>query len=230
MALTRPRWVRRSDEGVEANSRLTSGAGALLFVLLAAEGVTVLRVRGLLSAHVFIGMLLVPPILVKMASTGWRFVRYYAGSPAYRQKGPPPALLRLMGPAVVVLTVVLFGSGIALVLLPRSDHGQLLTIHKASFVLWFVAMTVHVLGHLLETARLAPADWLRRTRRDVGGAGARQWTLVASIVVGCLLGALMLGPTSTYRSQHHFRDRVGAPGSLTPARTQALPKLSPALR
>lgn len=233
MKPTGPRGVSRrrgkgSDHEVEANSRLTSGAGALLFVLLAAEGVTVLSVRGLLSAHVFIGMLLVPPVLVKMASTGWRFVRYYAGSPAYRQKGPPPALLRLLGPAVVVLTVVLFASGIALVLLPRSDRGLLLTTHKASFVLWFGAMTIHVLGHLVETARLAPADWLRRTRRDVGGAGARQWTLAASVVIGCLLGAIMLGPTSTYRSEHHFRDGVGANGAPAPSRPLATRRRAPA--
>lgn len=192
-------------EGVEANSRLTAGAGALVFVLLAAEGVTILRVRGLLSAHVFIGMLLVPPVLVKMASTGWRFLRYYAGSPAYRQKGPPPVLLRLLGPAVVVLTIVVFASGIALVLAPSSFHGKLLLLHKASFVLWFAATAIHVLGHLIETARLAPADWLRRTSRDVAGAGARRWALVSATVLGCLLGILMLGPTSTYSSQHHFK-------------------------
>jgi hypothetical protein len=162
-------------------------------VLLAAEGLTVLRVRGLLFAHVFIGMMLVPPVLVKIASTGWRFARYYAGSPAYRCKGAPPVLLRLLGPAVV-LTIVLLGSGIALVLAPSSFHGQLLTIHKASFVLWFAAMAVLVLEHLVDTARLGPADWVRRTHRDAAGAGARRWALVSSVVAGCLLGALMLGP------------------------------------
>jgi hypothetical protein len=46
----------------------------------------------------------------------------------------------------------------------------LLKVHKASFVLWFGAMTIHVLGHLGEVFRLAPRDWLRRTRRDVTGA------------------------------------------------------------
>jgi hypothetical protein len=41
--------------------------------------------------------------------------------------------------------------------------------------------------------RLAPRDWLRRTRRDVTGAGARQWLIAASLVVGILLGVLFLG-------------------------------------
>jgi hypothetical protein len=185
---------------VESNARLTGGAAAVLLVLLAIEGVTVLRVRGLLSWHVFIGMVLVPPVLLKIGSTSWRFVRYYGGAPAYRRKGPPPALLRLLGPVVVILTLVLFASGIGLILGPHSLRHSLLFFHKASFVLWFGAMTVHVLGHLLDTARLAPRDWARRTRSDVAGATARQWALAASLVVGAVLGVLMLAPTAHY---HH---------------------------
>lgn len=201
------------DRSVEANSRITAGAGALLFVLLAAEGVTILRVRGLLSAHVFIGMLLIPPVLVKLASTGWRFARYYSGTPAYVRKGPPPPLLRLLGPAVVVLTVAVFASGVALVLAPSAAGGRLLLIHKASFVLWFAVTAIHVLGHLLETARLAPLDWLRRSRRQVTGAVARQWLLVGSLVVGAVLGAAMLGPTSSYEPHHGVHDGMRAPAT-----------------
>ena len=50
------RAERRADAGVAANARLTaSDAVVLLLVLLAAEGVTILRVRELLTPHVFIG-------------------------------------------------------------------------------------------------------------------------------------------------------------------------------
>jgi hypothetical protein len=55
------------------------------------------RIRPLISPHVFIGMVLIPPVLVKVASTTWRFARYYQGAPAYRRKGPPPVALRLLG-------------------------------------------------------------------------------------------------------------------------------------
>ena len=182
-----------SEEGVRSNARLTAATGAVLVVLLAAEGVTIVRVRGLLSAHVFIGMLLVPPVLLKVGSTTWRFVRYYAGSPAYRRKGPPPTLLRLLGPFVVILTIVVFASGIALLLMGSGLRHDVLFVHKASFVLWFGVTTVHVLGHLVDTARIAPLDWLRRTRRDVAGAGARQWALVSSLALGVPLGLLFLG-------------------------------------
>ena len=174
------------------NARLTAANAAVLLILLAAEGVTVLRVRQLLSPHVFIGMVLIPPVLLKVGSTTWRFTRYYRGAPAYRRKGAPPILLRLLGPVVVVLTLVLLASGVGLLLVGQSWLPLLLKVHKASFVLWFGAMTVHVLGHLAEVARLAPRDWLRRTRRDVRGAGRRQWLIAASLVVGVLLGFLLL--------------------------------------
>ena len=82
------RAARRADVGVAANARLTASNAVVLLVLLAAEGVTILWVRELLTPHVFIGMVLVPPVLLKVASTGWRFARYYRGAPAYRRKGP----------------------------------------------------------------------------------------------------------------------------------------------
>jgi len=179
-------------QGVEGNQRLTGLTAAVLLVLLAAEGATLLGVGRLITPHVFIGMLLVPPVLVKIGSTGWRIVRYYRGSPAYRAKGPPPVILRLLGPVVVLLTVVVIGSGIALLLVPHSLSDRILFVHKASFVLWFGAMTIHVLGHLVETAEMAPADLVRRTRRQVRGADARLWAQAASLVVGAILGIVML--------------------------------------
>ena len=191
-SLAGSRREQRQDEGVEGNSRLTGTTAAVLFVLFAAEGLTVLRIRSLLTAHVFVGMLLVPPIVVKIGSTTWRFVRYYAGAPAYRRKGPPPPLLRLLGPVMIVLTVIMFASGIALLLGPTSMRSSLLFIHKASFVLWLGATAVHVLGHLLDTARLAPQDWVARTRHQVQGANARQWLVASSVAVGLVLGVMVI--------------------------------------
>ena len=192
----RPRDKNTSEAespGVEANARLTASTAVVLVVLLAVEGVTIVRVRALLTLHVFVGMLLVPPVLVKMASTTYRFVRYYAGSPAYRRQGPPLLVLRLLGPVVVASTIVVFGSGIALILAGSTGRSSLLLLHKASFVLWFGAMTAHVLGHLADTAELAPRDWVRTTRRDVAGAGLRQWTIAGSLVAGALVGLVFLG-------------------------------------
>ncbi len=159
----------------------------VLLVLLAVEGFTILRVGRLLTLHVFVGMLLVPPVLLKMGSTLWRFGQYYRGKEEYRRKGPPVPVLRVLGPVVIILTAVVFGTGIALLLGPQSIRTQMLRLHQISFILWFGAMTIHVLGHIVETARVAPRDWMRRTRRQVDGAGARQWALAVSIVLGLVL-------------------------------------------
>lgn len=201
------RAERRADAAVESNARLTGTAAAILLVLLAAEGATVLSTRRLLTPHVFIGMLLIPPIAVKIGSTMWRFARYYRGDAAYRRKGPPHWVLRVLGPFVVVLTVVLFASGIVVLVGPTSLHNQALFVHKASFVLWFGTMVIHVLGHLRDTARLAPLDLVRRNRRVIRGAGAREGLLAASLVVGVVVALAMVGPASRYhvqpRSHHH---------------------------
>ena len=181
----RVRGVRRF--GTEANARLTSSTALVLLVLLAIEGFTVLRVGSLLTLHVFIGMLLVPPILVKLASTFWRFAKYYTGSREYREKGPPPVVLRLLGPFVAILTIILFASGILLLFVPLAWRGNMLLLHQASFVLWFACMTIHVLGHVKETAELSTRDWVRRTRVTVAGSPWRRLAITASLVCGVAL-------------------------------------------
>ena len=198
---TRPIGPSRADAGVESNARLTAMTAAVLLVLLAVEGVTVLRVHSLLWLHVLIGTALVPPVLLKIGSTGYRFVRYYRGSPAYRRKGPPPALLRVLGPVVVVTTLTLLGSGVALMFAGQSSRQELLLLHKASFVLWFAAMVFHVLGHVLETARLAPRDWVDRAHADIFGARLRQWAVAASVAIGAPLGWLLMGRASSWFAQ-----------------------------
>jgi hypothetical protein len=57
------------------------------------------------------------------------------------------------------LTVAVLGTGIALLFSPTTDRSEWLFLHRATFVLWFGAMTLHVLGHLFDTARLAPRDF-----------------------------------------------------------------------
>ena len=190
---SRPGQRLRRYVGVDGNARLTSSVAAVIFLLLALEGVTILRIGNLLNMHVFVGVLLIPIVVVKISSASWRFAKYYAGDPEYRRKGPPALILRLLGPMVIALTVVVFASGVGLVVLPASFRIELFFIHRASFILWLGVLGVHVLGHLSETVRLAPRDWLRRTRRQVAGASSRQWLLVWSVVLG-LVAALAITP------------------------------------
>jgi len=170
--------------GSEGNRRLTGAAAALLLVLLAAEGATLIAIRPLVSAHVFLGMLLLPLVGVKIASTGYRFLRYYTGHREYRADGPPHPFLRALGPVVVLATAALFASGVALVVL-GPEGGAVLGLHKASFVVWVAAMSAHVLAHVLRVPRLAAADW--RGEEPLSGSSLRRWLLAGSLVAGLIL-------------------------------------------
>lgn len=188
----------RESVGVQGNARLTGSAGAVIFLLLAIEGVTILSVQRLISAHVFIGMLLIPIVALKMGSTIYRFSRYYRGDSAYTHKGPPSIVLRLLGPVVVVLTIVVFGTGVVAITAGPSSR-WILTAHKASFILWFGAMAVHVLGHILETPALLLADWRRSTRGEARGSLARIALLATTVAVGFGLAVVSLGWISGWR-------------------------------
>jgi hypothetical protein len=139
--------------GSAGNARLTARTAVVLLVLLALEGATILSIRALLLPHVFLGFLLVPPVLLKLGSVGWRLAAYYRRREEYVRRGPPPVLLRvLVAPVLAASTVTLFASGIAAVATRRT--GLLLGLHKASFVVWFGAMSVHVLWHVRSLPRL----------------------------------------------------------------------------
>jgi len=148
----RPLLERLRAGGTSGNERLTTATGIVLLVLLAAIGVTLLRLRSLLWVHLFVGMLLIGPIALKLASTGYRFVRYYTANPRYRRKGPPPAVLRMIAPIVVLTTIIVFVSGVLLLLIGPSSRSALLPIHKISFIVWVAFTSLHVLGHLPEVA------------------------------------------------------------------------------
>jgi hypothetical protein len=185
--------------GVAGNARLTGAVAVALLVLLAAEGVTIPFIGQLLGPHLFIGLLLVPPVALKLASTGYRFARYYTGDEPYVQKGPPPLALRLLAPGVVLTTLAVFGTGVAL-LFTGPPSNTLIFVHKLSFIAWVALMSLHVLGHLLELPRLASADWRRHGPPEarLAGAGMRASALAMAIVTGVALGFLALSVGSAW--------------------------------
>jgi hypothetical protein len=146
------------------NERLTATTATVLLVLLAVEGFTILSIRQLLSLHIVVGLMLIPPVALKLASTGYRFLRYYTRDPAYVAKGPPHIAMRLLAPLLVVSTLTVLGSGVALLALGPAHHRDLLLgLHKASFLVWFVVTSVHVLVYVqrLPRAVLARDAWAR---------------------------------------------------------------------
>jgi hypothetical protein len=179
--------------GVSGNARLTGAVAAALLVLLAAEGVTIPFIGQLLGPHIFIGLLLIPPVALKLASTGYRFARYYGHDEPYVRKGPPPTFLRFLAPGVVLTTIALFGTGVAL-LFAGPPSNTLIFAHKLSFFAWVAVMALHVLGHVVDLPRLASADWRRHGPREarLAGAGLRAGVLAGAIVLGVGLGFLAL--------------------------------------
>jgi hypothetical protein len=181
--------------------------GAVLLVLLAVEGFTILRLGRLLTLHFFLGMLLLGPVALKAGSVIYRFVRYYTGSAPYRRKGPPALLLRLLGPVIMLLTACVFGSGLMLAV-TGPGQGPWLLLHKASFILWFCAMAIHVLAYLPRLPRLLAAEargtlaeagpgahagagrHARRAMEVLGGRGARLALLITSLLAGLVIALL----------------------------------------
>jgi hypothetical protein len=194
--------------GTTGNERLTAANGAILLVLLAVIGVTLIQLRQLLSVHLFVGMLLIGPVALKLGSTGYRFVRYYTGDPAYREKGPPPALLRAMGPIVIASTAVVLGSGVALLFVGPQSRDTLLPIHKLSFFVWVAFMALHVLAHLPGLPVTLRADYGRSAQLggDVRGRNGRALSLAGALTAGIVLAVLVIpqfGPWLATAGHHH---------------------------
>jgi hypothetical protein len=184
------RVARLLRGGTEGNARLTALTGAVLLGLLAAEGVTILAIRPLLSAHVFVGLLLIPPVALKLATTGYRFVRFYTRDLEYLRKGPPPVLLRiLVAPVLVASTATVLGTGVALIVV-GPNGGMLLGLHKASFVVWLGACGVHVLAYLFRVPELVGADWGHSTGRP--GLALRYGAVALALVAGLVLAITVL--------------------------------------
>lgn len=185
------RRARSRTGGITGNERLTGAMAAILLVMLAAEGVTIAFLGQLLPAHIVIGIALIPPVMLKLASTGYRFARYYTGNPTYRAKGAPHILLRASAPLTILLTLAVLGTGVALLL--QGSGGQLLFWHKLSFFVWLGFMGIHVLGHILPVPKLASPDW-RRTGPEaaVAGSSLRIVLVAVTVVAGFALGAASL--------------------------------------
>jgi hypothetical protein len=185
--------------GTDGNERLTALTGSVLLIMLAVECVTLLRLGSLISVHIFLGMMLLGPVTLKVASVGYRFVRYYTGSAPYRRKGPPEPLLRVTGALILVSTVVLFASGIMLTL--TADKSWLVA-HQMSFVAWACLMIVHLLTYAGRLPRLLTAEargiaspdsgegHAREAMRVLGGRGTRLGLLIASLAGGLLIALL----------------------------------------
>jgi hypothetical protein len=199
---------RLTGGGTAGNERLTAATGMLLILLLAVIGLTLLRLHSLISVHLFVGLMLIPPIALKLTSTGYRFVRYYTSNPAYRKRGAPPLILRVSAPVVVASTLAVLATGVALLLVGPESAGILRELHKLSFIVWVAFTALHVLGHLPDlqkTFLIERAGRLEYNRLAAGRTG-RAISIVGMLVAGVVLAILLLphyGAWSQVEAFHH---------------------------
>ncbi len=189
-----PSAASTAPAAAEGNELLTDLAGGALIVLLAALGLTIVAIGRLLWLHLFIGLALAGPLALKMASTGYRFVRYYTGDAVYRRKGPPPLALRLIAPVVVVSTLVVMVTGVWLLLAGPGTRASLLPIHKISFFVWIAFTAPHVLAHLPALWRGLNVDLGARRTSFFGpdGRAGRLLSLGSALAAGALLAFLLI--------------------------------------
>jgi hypothetical protein len=201
---------RLASGGTDGNEQLTTATGAILLVLLAVLGVTILRVRQLTWLHLFLGLLLIGPVALKMASTGYRFMRYYTHDPEYRRNGAPELLLRVIAPGVILATVVVFISGVILLFNGPQHRGPWVSIHKASFIVWIGLTALHVLGHL--PGMPGPLRAMTRMPQsplgDAGRAGraGRGIALASALVAGLVLAIVLIPDFGVWTHHFAFRD------------------------
>ncbi len=197
----RSRFGRLFGGGTSGNEQLTAVAGVFLLVLFAVLGVTIVFIGNdqMLWLHLFLGVLLIGPVALKLASTGYRFTRYYTSHRAYRRKGPPHPLMRILGPFVILTTLGVFFTGLLLLIDGPGAGSTIRLLHKLTFFAWLAVVGIHVLWHLAEL----PAG-VRAVRRaegrshDLPGSRGRGLALFAAMTGGLVLALIFLPDIHTW--------------------------------
>jgi hypothetical protein len=187
-------------------------SGLALLVLLLVPYGTALSLDLLWRVHYFSSLLLIPLLVVKFAGTGWRALRYYLGDREYRADGPPHPMPRLTAPILVISTVVLFVSGVVM-MLGGDRFGTWSTIHNGAAIIFTGALGLHLLAHLWDAGSEVASD-LRidrpktSTQEHVPGSRRRVAITVAAFVAGITVATAAM-PTAQWTARPaglHHRD------------------------
>lgn len=172
--------VRPMERLTAFNRQITSLTGAVLIPLLGLVFLTGLAMDVYWHVHYVIGIVLIPVVALKVATTGYRAVAYYTGRGAYRAAGPPEVLLRSLAPVVVISTITALVTGVAL-WARHSRSGALSTLHTDSAVICAGTVGVHVLAYV-PRAVTESLSALRTMRSRAGASGSPASSLYSSPV------------------------------------------------
>jgi hypothetical protein len=201
------------DRSVVGNERMTALAGAVLLVLILVELVAAANLRALLSVHLFVGVLLAGPLVVKIGSTGYRFLRYYTRSPAFVRRGPPRLALRVLAPLLLATTLVVIASGIGLLVTGRTQPGPLLIVHNISALVWLPMVAIHVVAYIRRVPRLVADDLRNESAEQAPGRGLRLGVNLGVLMVGAV-AAILLSPVAAPWIAWSKTNGIGPPGPL----------------
>ncbi|HET7420809.1 MAG TPA: hypothetical protein VFL27_10550 [Candidatus Dormibacteraeota bacterium] len=177
------------DGPVLTNRRLTAIAGIVLYALLVAIAVTVVDIRRFLIEHYLVGFLLIPPVMLKLGSTGYRLLRYYSGSRPFRIAGAPPPILRfLVAPVLVVSTAAVFVTGLELWFFGLEFGSLWVSLHTLSALVMLAAVAAHLLAHTRLSAQAFASEVVARRRED----RSPRSIVVAALVFGAALAVASL--------------------------------------
>ncbi len=200
------------QSSVIGNERITALSGAVLLVLIAVELVSAAILHTLMSIHIFAGVLLAGPLVVKLGSTGWRFLRYYTGSPAFVRRGPPPLALRWMAPLLIAMTLVVVGSGIGLAVTGPGSAGLLIPLHGLSVLVWLPLIAIHTFAHILRVTHLVKDDWSRPSNKNnISGRGSRRGVNFGALLAGLVAAILLFPGAAPWTVWSQTNEKVPAP-------------------
>lgn len=201
---------RRARFSVIRNERLTALTGAVLFALIVIELIITANLHALISVHIFVGVLLAGPLMVKLGSTGYKFVRFYTGSPVFVQKGPPHILLRLLAPVLLLVTLAVFITGFALAVVGPAHEGLFFLAHAASVALWLPLVAAHIYAHIRKVPGLISEDWSNHPANRVSGRAGRVYLNMGALIVG-LVAAVLMMPVSAPWSHWRIPNELPSP-------------------
>lgn len=135
------------------------------------------------QVHFAVGFAIIPLLLVKLGSTGWRAANYYLRREPYRSDGPPQLLPRLLAPLLAVSAVFATVTGVVLWVIGQR-RGAWATLHTDSVIILAVFLAVHTLTYTERAVRassgsIAAAEVTREERIML-------WTLAIALVAAVL--------------------------------------------
>jgi hypothetical protein len=128
-------------------------------------------------------------VILKLASTGYRFLRYYSGSEPFRLAGAPPLMLRfLVAPVLVFSTAAVIATGLELWLFGLEFGSVWISAHTFSAVVMLIAVAAHLVAH----ARLSVDVFVDEVAARQEAVLSPRSIAMASLVCGAVLAAASL--------------------------------------